>query len=176
MSLEEETVRGKLKELYINLDSVSILLEKRNIKMKHEESRERKYNIRGKSLNIIMEEMKQRIMVVGAKIKRFNSRINQYRQNRMFFNDQGRFFQRLNNKEEDFQCQFSNSVEAQTFWRGIRIEEKKYPKDAEWLRYVKKELEQDEGQDKIDIIKDQMMRVSRKMKNWKIPGPGNVQG
>ena len=99
--------------------------------MKHEESRERKYNIRGKSLNIIMEEMKQRIMVVGAKIKRFNSRINQYRQNRMFFNDQGRFFQRLNNKEEDFQCQFSNSVEAQTFWRGIRIEEKKYPKDAE---------------------------------------------
>ena len=120
--------------------------------------------------------MKQRIMVVGAKIKRFNSRINQYQQNGMFFNDQGRFFQRLNNKEENFQCKFLDSMEAQTFWRGIRIEEKKYPKDAEWLRYFKKELEQDEGQDKIDIIKDQMMRVSRKMENWKTPGPENVQG
>ena len=123
-----------------------------------------------------MEEMKQRIMVVGAKIKRFNSQINHYQQNWMFFNDRGRFFQRLNNKEENFPCKFSNSVEAQTFWRGIRIEEKKYPKDAEWLTYVKKELEKDEGQDKIDVIKDKIMRVSRKMKNWKIPGLDNVQG
>ena len=41
---------------------------------------------------------------------------------------------------------------------------------------VKKELQQDKGQDKIDITKDKMRRVIRKMPNWKSPGPDNVQG
>ena len=93
--------------------------------------------------------MKQRIKFVGAKSKRFNSRINQYQQNRMFVNNQGWFFQRLNNEEENRQCEFQNFMEAQTFWRGIWSERKEHHKDVEWLKYVKKELQQDEAQDKI---------------------------
>ena len=41
---------------------------------------------------------------------------------------------------------------------------------------VKKELELDESQDRIDITKDKMMRVMRKMPNWKAPGLDNDQG
>ena len=67
-------------------------------------------------------------------------------------------------------------MEAQTFWRRIWSKRKERRKDAEWLKDVKKELEQDEGQDKIDITKDKMMKVTRKMPNWKPPGPENVQG
>ena len=40
-------------------------------------------------------------------------------------------------------------MEAQTFWRGIWSERKEHHKDVEWLKYVKKELQQDEAQDKI---------------------------
>ena len=43
-------------------------------------------------------------------------------------------------------------------------------KGAEYLKDVKKKLEQDEGQDKID----KTMRVLRKMPNWKAPCPDNV--
>ena len=56
-------------------------------------------------------------------------------------------------------------MEAQTFWRGIWSERKEHYKNTEWLKEVKKELEQDEGQDKIDLIKDKMMRVMGKMLN-----------
>ena len=59
--------------------------------------------------------MKQHIKAVGAKIKQFSSRINQYQQNRMFVNNQGQFFQRLNNEEENHRCEIPNSVEAQKF-------------------------------------------------------------
>ena len=48
--------------------------------------------------------MKQRIKAVGEKIKRFNSRINQCQQNRMFVKNREQFFQRLNNKEGNHQC------------------------------------------------------------------------
>ena len=44
------------------------------------------------------------------------------------------------------------------------------------VKDVKKELEQDESQDKIDITKNKMMRVLRKMSNWKAPGPDNITG
>ena len=94
------------------------LIEKRNIKKKHKDRLEKRYNIRRKRLNIVREEMKQRIKALGAKIKRFNSRINQYQQNRMFVKNQGRFFQRLN-EEENHQYEIPNSVEAQTVSRGI---------------------------------------------------------
>ena len=90
----------------------------------------------------------------------------------MFVNNQGQYFQRLNND----QCKIPNSVEAQTFWRGICSKRKEHHKDVEWLKDVKKELQQDEGQNKIDIRKDKMMRILRKIPNWKARGPGNVQG
>ena len=67
-------------------------------------------------------------------------------------------------------------MKAQIFWRDICSKRKEHHKDAEWLQDVKKELEEDEGQDKFDITKDKMMRVLRKMPNWKVPGPDNVQG
>ena len=95
--------------------------------------------------------MKQQSKAVCANIKRFNSRINQYQQNWMFVNIQGRCFQRLNKEEDNQQCKIPNSVETQTFWRGIWSERKEHHKDAEWLKDIKKELGQYEGQDKIDI-------------------------
>ena len=85
--------RLELKELSRDLDFVNNLLEKRNIKKKHKDRLERRYNIRRKRLNIARGEIKQRIKAVGVKIKRFNYQINQYQQNRMFVNNQGRFFQ-----------------------------------------------------------------------------------
>ena len=48
----------------------------------------------------------------------------------MFVNNQGPFFQRLNNKEENQQHEIPNSVDGQTFWRGIWSERKEHDKDA----------------------------------------------
>ena len=47
--------------------------------------------------------MKQRIKAVSATLKRFNSRISQYQQNRIFLNYQERFSHRLKNEEENHQ-------------------------------------------------------------------------
>ena len=134
-----------MKELRPDLDFVNNLLEKGNIKKKHKEGLEKRYIIRRKRLNIVREEMKQLIKTVGAIIKRFNSSVNQYQENWLFINNQGLFFRRLNNEEENHQSEIPNSVEAQTFWWGIWSERKEHLQDAECLKDVKKELEQDEG-------------------------------
>ena len=66
-------------------------------------------------------------------------------------------------------------MDAQKFWRGIWSETKGHHKDVQWLKDVKKELDQDEYQDKIDMTKDKMMRVLRKMPDCKAPAPENAQ-
>ena len=71
---------------------MSNLFEKRNIKKKNKDRLGRRYNIRRKRLNIVKEEMKKQIKVVGVKNKRLTSQINQYQQNPTFANDQGQLF------------------------------------------------------------------------------------
>ena len=54
-------LEGKLKELSRDLGFVNNLLEKINIKKKYKDRLERRYNIQRKRLNIVREEMKQKI-------------------------------------------------------------------------------------------------------------------
>ena len=53
-----------------------------------------------KSLQTVKEEIKQRIAAKTGKIKRYQQRINQFQQNRLFVNNEGRFYQNLNAENE----------------------------------------------------------------------------
>ena len=56
---------------------------------RHWERLERKYSIRVKRLNVVIEEMKQRITAIAitAKVRRYRGRVDSYRQNRLFQNN-----------------------------------------------------------------------------------------
>ena len=90
--------------------------------------------------------------------------------------NQGQIFEQLTNAEKTHNRWIWNSVESQTFWRDIWGESKEHQNDAEWLKVIKKELEHDEDQYKIDITKDRIMRVFKKIPKWRVAGSDNVQG
>ena len=46
-----------------------------------------KYGVKKKGLNVVLEELKQRIQTKATKIKRYDQRIEQYRINKMFQQD-----------------------------------------------------------------------------------------
>ena len=48
---------------------------------------ERKYIIRVKRLHVVIEELKQRITAIAAKVRRYQGRVDSYRQNRLFENN-----------------------------------------------------------------------------------------
>ena len=52
----------------------------------------KKYQVDRKGLFVVIEELKQRLTAKAAKIRRYEQRIHQYRQNRLFSTDQKRFF------------------------------------------------------------------------------------
>ena len=51
---------------------------------RHWERLERKYSIRVKRLNVVIEKLKQRIIAIVAKVRRYQGWLDSYRQNRSF--------------------------------------------------------------------------------------------
>ena len=51
-------------------------------------------------MNVVIEELKQRITAIAVKVRRYQARVDSYRQNRLFENNQRRFYRELDQKEE----------------------------------------------------------------------------
>ena len=83
----------QVRELNIDLGRVNRVIQNGKIKRKYKNDLERRCKIRQKGLKTVKEEIKQRISAKIGKIKRCRSRINQYQQNRVFQNNQKRFFE-----------------------------------------------------------------------------------
>ena len=60
----------------------------------------RKYSIKFKTLNVVIEELKQRIVAIAAKVRRYQERVDRFRRNRMFQNIQRQFYRELNQEEK----------------------------------------------------------------------------
>ena len=51
-------------------------------------------------MNVVVEELKQRITAIAAKFRRYQGRLDGYRQNRLFENDQRQFYRELDQEQE----------------------------------------------------------------------------
>ena len=49
---------------------------------------ERKYNVKKKGIETVIEELQQRIVVLAARMERYTNRVKQYRQNKLFETNQ----------------------------------------------------------------------------------------
>ena len=52
---------------------------------------DRKYFIKNKGVDVVLEELKQRLQAKSKKIKRYEQRIEQFRVNKLFQQDQKKF-------------------------------------------------------------------------------------
>ena len=72
-----------------------------------------------KILGVAIEELKQRIVAIAAKVRSYQERVDRFRQNRMFQNNQGQFYRELNKEGErrdDYQL---DADESKKFWGDI---------------------------------------------------------
>ena len=84
----KKRLQNKIKELRKDLSQLKASKDKDISNFRHWERLEWKYSIRVKRLNIVIEELKQRITVIAAKVRRYQGQVDGYRQNRLFGNNQ----------------------------------------------------------------------------------------
>ena len=92
-------LQNKIKELRKDLSQLEASKDKGVSNSRHWERLERKYSIRVKRLNVVVEELKQRITAIAAKVTRYQGRVDSYRQNRLFENNQRQFYRELDQEE-----------------------------------------------------------------------------
>ena len=86
-------------------------------KEKYEEL-ERKYNIKKKGIRTVIEELKQQLHAKTAKLKRYEERVNQYKINRMFVQNQKRVYQQMDGIR-NINNRKPNVEESKQFWSSI---------------------------------------------------------
>ena len=73
-------MQKKIKELRKDLSQLEASKDKDISNFRHWERLERKYSIRVKRLNVVTEELKQKITAIAAKVRRYHERVDSYRQ------------------------------------------------------------------------------------------------
>ena len=74
----------------------------------------------------------------ATKVKRYDNRIIQFKDNRNFQTNQGRFFKNLEGKEE--RTKPLNAKDAAAFWKGIWSSKIEHKRDAEWIDKAKEKM------------------------------------
>ena len=63
-------------------------------------------------MNVVIEDMKQRVADIAEKLGRYLGRIDRLRQNRMFQNNKRQFYRELNQEREIYENQKSYDAEV----------------------------------------------------------------
>ena len=96
----KKRLQNKIKELRRGLSQLEASKDKDISNFRRWERLERKYSIRAKRLNVVIEELKQRITSIAAKVRRYQGRVDSFTQNRLFENNQRQFYRELDQEEE----------------------------------------------------------------------------
>ena len=93
-------LQNNIKEIKMDLSQLEASKDKDISNFRHWGRLERKYSIRVKRLNAVIEELKLRITAIAAKVRRYQGLVDSYRQNRLFENNQRQFYRELDEEEE----------------------------------------------------------------------------
>ena len=80
---------------------------------------EEKYRVKRKGLTTVIEKLKQRVLAKAAKISRYEQRIQQYRINRLFKDNQKKVYNKVSGQTGSTNGDIPNAEEIGTFWNGI---------------------------------------------------------
>ena len=114
-------LENKIKKLRKALSQLEASKDKDISNFRHWERLERKYSIRVKTLNVVIEELKQRITAIVVKFRRYQGWVDSYRQNRLFQNNQRQFYRELDQEEETCDDDQPVAEESKQFWEKYRV-------------------------------------------------------
>ena len=103
-------------------------------------------------------------------MKRYGNRIQQYQHNRLFENNQKRFYQDIQRRNET-----PNGEEFQNFWEEIWRRATTHNSSAEWIKRIDK-MERETKQSEMNRHKERLKVFLKKLLNWKTQGPDGVHG
>ena len=120
-----------------------------------------------KGINLVIEELK-RLIAKKTKVKRYEQRISQFRQNQLFQVNQKQVYKDLNGEKQGERI-ILNSEDSIKFWSDIWSIRKEHNQHTEWLKSCRKQFENVNSMEKVEVSQEIVKLQYRKMPNWKAP-------
>ena len=143
------------------------------LKQREMERLNRKYHLEERGTLYVSGMFKQKIKAGGVKIKRYDERCQQIKQNHLFRTNQKLFCKTLDGKERG-ETVLPDPTEATSFCSTIWLEEVGHNEKASWLEDVEVEFSTTEVQEDISITVEDIRNGVSKMANWKAAFPDLV--
>ena len=121
-------------------------------------------------MGVVIEKLKQRIVAIEAKVRRYQERIDRLRQNIMFQNNQRQFYGEINQEGERCLDDQPDTYESTKAWGDIWSNPVDHNSDVKWLKDLQSEVNVAK-QEKVDITKGTLKKILGRILNWKSPGP-----
>ena len=146
-------LQNKIKALRKDLSQLETSKDKDISNFRYWERLERKYSIRVKRLNAVIEELKQRTTAIAAKVRRYQGR-----------------------DQEEERCDDDQPVaeESKHCWGNIWSQSANHKKDTKWLQDLRSDVDV-KKQEKIDITTGCLKKILGRIPNWKSSGLDLVQ-
>ena len=167
-------IKGKIEELRKHVNILQRNKRGELTRKKRYKELEREYHIKNIGENVVIEELKERLQAKVAKLKRYEQRVNQFRINRLFQQDQKKIYQEFNGTSKS-EGVAPDAGESERFWSSIWGNKVQHNKDAEWLKELKDECGETRQDDTV-INFAMVAAQAKKVLNWKAPGLDGVQG
>ena len=125
-----------------------------------------------KGVNVVIEELKQRLIAKKTEVKRYEQRISQFKQNQLFQVNQKQVCKDLNREKQAI----PNSEESIELFSDIWSISKEHNQHTEWLKSCRKQFENVNSMEKVEVSQEMVKMQCRKMPNWKVLGKDGVKG
>ena len=167
-------IEKEIKELRIDLSILTELTKDNGMTERKRRKIRRKYSVKNENdIDIAKEQVRQLIQAKAQRVKRFEKREKQFKQNRKFATDTKGFYRELGKKQIEVDKP-PTAEETEQFWRLILEDEKHHNEVAEWLR-EQEELSQNlPEQEWQDLEKEEVTSATKKTNNWKSPGQDKI--
>ncbi len=141
----------------------------------------RKYHINNSSrLDEVTEDVKQRLVAISHRLKRYENRNEQYRINSLFKTNPKKIYRQFrHNKTEESESGASvpvpNTEAIEQYWRNIWSKPAQHNQEADWLSMIETKSESIPRQPEITVTENDIRHKLTTTANWKAPGPDLIQ-
>ena len=118
-------------------------------------------------MKTVIEELKQRMLTKSAEVRRYKQKIEQLKQNRIFYFDQKKMYAEFSEGRVK-PNNIPNAEESKRLCGDIWNVREGHNREAEWLKYLKNKLGSDKQlQERTIISLGKVRKQCRKMPSWK---------
>ncbi|KAL1448253.1 hypothetical protein WDU94_000033 [Cyamophila willieti] len=128
-----------------------------------------------KQLKIQCEKFKQKAAALGYRIRKYNKRKKKFTQNKLFKNNQKKFYKSLNESDMTKCNGLPTSQGLFGFWNELWGHENVHKQDAAWIQEEETRMENLCMMRSTKVTTMDVTHAAKYLKSWKSPGPDQVQ-